>query len=318
MVASINFKPMIASNIPKLSKGIKIGGGVIGAVGIIGLAAYYVLKDAGWDHLDKDDNKESMKNLINRHMGDNKLQSALAPSLLNTEGIRTTIYNDKKPKINYKISKLFNMDGNYTVGVGHMLSSQKGDLQEVLAHDLREAQKITGLNNVSVEIIDGELTPEQMSMLLKADLIRHEKTAKGWVENDLDKFDEKSKVKWDELPLAKKVALVSLSFNTKQSSVKYNNGKPTNFLKHVRAGNWAEAQKEMDFWRGYPINTIAKRYLEMRLINDDKLDDDIKDILFQAVNKSGHHFKSKEEAIAFLEEKCAEDIAHFKNIGLLK
>ena len=58
MVASINFKPMIASNIPKLSKGIKIGGGVIGAVGIIGLAAYYVLKDAGWDHLDKDDNKE--------------------------------------------------------------------------------------------------------------------------------------------------------------------------------------------------------------------------------------------------------------------
>ena len=46
MVASINFKPMIASNIPKLSKGIKIGGGVIGAVGIIGLAAYYVLKDA--------------------------------------------------------------------------------------------------------------------------------------------------------------------------------------------------------------------------------------------------------------------------------
>lgn len=317
MVASINFKPMITSNIPKLSKGIKIGGGVIGAVGIIGLAAYYVLKDAGWDHLDKDDNKESMKNLINRHMGDNKLQSALAPSLLNTEGIRTTIYNDNSPRINYKIAKLLNKKGYYTVGIGHMLTSQKGDLQEVLENDLREARKITGLNNVSVEVIDGQLNLEQVVMLFKSDLIKQEKVAKNLVEGKIDKFED-SKVKWDDLPLAKKVALVSLSFNTKQSSVKYNNGKPTNFLKYVRAGNWAEAQKEMDFWRGYPINTIAKRYLEMRLINDDKLDDDIKDILFQAVNKSGHHFKSKEEAIEYLDEKCAEDIAHFKNIGLLK
>ena len=287
------------------SKSIRVGCAGLTAVALsLGTMEVLKRKDALTDFYYRQDNRDNVLKITNGFFSNSPSMKGISAALIKSEGIRTTIYNDASPNISYKVAQKNKVKGNYTVGIGHKISKQSGDLIENLQDDLKVAKKLTGMK-VSTNVVDEKLSTEQITMLFVADLYKAEARAKQLTEGDLKDFPI-SQVCWDDLASAKKMALISIVFNTGHRKVAYYDGNPTKLLTNFRAGNWEKAQAEFDFWgpKGkVQENTIGKRYLEMFLVNDKNISDKSKEKLMKALNRAGFGFKNAEEANKYLEKK---------------